>query len=389
MWEQRSDPPGGGRYGHTSWVYENRVYVLSGSKASGEAHEDFHTFDTDTNTWTQQNNPPQDRCLRAAAALPMESVFRVLLFGGEYSDGTVSDKTHIYLPVVIKPEVTTEAASSVAATSATLNGTVNPNGASTDYYFEYGTDTNYGTTTGKEDAGLTTSDVIVSADITDLSSNTTYHFRLVAANAAGTTYGEDKTLTTPALPPTVITSAASSVTSSSATLNGKVNPNGLSTEYYFEHGTSTSYGSTTTKKDAGSGTSEVSVSETLSSLIASTAYYFRLVATSSAGITQGSSQSFTTSSSGGGGGGGDTGGGGGGCFIATACYGTPLAEEVKILSSFRDKYLLTNPQGQALVSLYYRLSPRIADFIRDKEFLKMIGRAILRPVIRIADRIVE
>ncbi|MBC8176585.1 MAG: S8 family serine peptidase [Deltaproteobacteria bacterium] len=83
------------------------------------------------------------------------------------------------------------------------------------------------------------------------------------------------------MPPTVTTGSAPSVTSSSATLNGTVNPNGASTTYYFQYGTSTSYGSSTTSTSAGSGTSDVSVDATISGLSSSTTYHFRLVATNS------------------------------------------------------------------------------------------------------------
>ena len=90
--------------------------------------------------------------------------------------------------------------------------------------------------------------------------------------------------------------------------------------------------------------------------------------------------SFTATSSGDDTGGGDS-GGGGGCFIATACYGSPMAEEVKTLGAFRDQYLVTNPLGRDLVKLYYHLSPEVASFIRDKENLKIILRECLRPFI--------
>ena len=72
---------------------------------------------------------------------------------------------------------------------------------------------------------------------------------------------------------------------------------------------------------------------------------------------------------------------GSGCFIATACYGSPLAKEVQILSQFRDQYLLTNVFGRMLVRLYYFVSPGIAGFIAKhgvcKEPIRMVlGRAI-------------
>jgi hypothetical protein len=81
------------------------------------------------------------------------------------------------------------------------------------------------------------------------------------------------------------------------------------------------------------------------------------------------------------GGDGGDGGNGGGCLIATACYGTPMAEEVKTLSAFRDRYLITNPIGKTLIKFYYNHSPKVADFIRDKEHLKIIVRACLKPII--------
>jgi len=75
---------------------------------------------------------------------------------------------------------------------------------------------------------------------------------------------------------------------------------------------------------------------------------------------------------------------GGGCFIATAAYGTPMAEEIQILREFRDSCLLTNPLGQVLVDFYYRVSPPIADFITEHPNLKAIVRAGLAPAVVIS-----
>jgi len=72
------------------------------------------------------------------------------------------------------------------------------------------------------------------------------------------------------------------------------------------------------------------------------------------------------------------------CFIATATYGTPMAEEIEILRQFRDEYLLTGAQGQALVDLYYRVSPPIAEFITEHPSLRTIVRAGLLPAVALS-----
>lgn len=71
----------------------------------------------------------------------------------------------------------------------------------------------------------------------------------------------------------------------------------------------------------------------------------------------------------------------GGCFIATAAYGTRMAEEIRILREFRDQYLLTNPRGQGFVDIYYSISPPVADFIAEHPSLKPIVRAELMPIV--------
>jgi hypothetical protein len=73
-----------------------------------------------------------------------------------------------------------------------------------------------------------------------------------------------------------------------------------------------------------------------------------------------------------------------GCFIATAAYGTPMAEEIQILRRFRDEYLLTNSLRRTLVGLYYKVSPPIAEFITDHPSLKPIVRAELLPIVVIS-----
>jgi hypothetical protein len=79
----------------------------------------------------------------------------------------------------------------------------------------------------------------------------------------------------------------------------------------------------------------------------------------------------------------------GGCFIATAAYGTPMAEEIQILREFRDEYLLISRWGQALVDLYYRVSPPIADFVTDHPSLKPIVVAGFMPIVAMCSIVFE
>jgi len=77
------------------------------------------------------------------------------------------------------------------------------------------------------------------------------------------------------------------------------------------------------------------------------------------------------------------------CFIATAAYGAPMAEDIQVLRDFRDKYLLTNPLGRAVVDLYYRVSPPMAEFITEHPSLKPIVRAGLLPALAMSTIVVN
>jgi hypothetical protein len=217
---------------------------------------------------------------------------------GQYSDVTATSPEGINLDVIgydlVNVIVTTNAASSITSSSATLNGTVNPNGLTTMVHFEYGTTTSYGfTTVSQTKTGNTTQGV--SANITALSPNTTYHFRLVGTNSGGTRHGSDRTFTTlsPTGPPVVATSAATNVASFSAALNGSVYPHGLTTSVHFQYGTTTSYGFTTAPQSH-NGNTYLNVTANINALTASTIYHFRVVASNGGGTRFGSDRTFTT-----------------------------------------------------------------------------------------------
>ena len=94
--------------------------------------------------------------------------------------------------------------------------------------------------------------------------------------------------------PTVTTGAASGLSPNSATVAGKVNPNGLVTTWYFQYGKTKKYGARTVAQDAGSGRKAVPVSAPLTGLASKTTYHYRLVATNSSGTTTGGDRTFKT-----------------------------------------------------------------------------------------------
>ena len=192
---------------------------------------------------------------------------------------------------------TTGAADSITTSSATVTGTVNPGGAQTSYHFEYGTSASYGLTTTTGDAGAGSSPVSVSNGLTGLTPDTTYHYRLVAGNAGGSSQGADRTFRTAAGPraPSVSSVSATGVGPTGATLRANVTPNRLATTVRFEYGTSTSYGANTPDQDLGAGGSRVAATAAVGALSPNTRYHYRAVATNAAGVTRGGDRTFTTS----------------------------------------------------------------------------------------------
>ena len=166
-----------------------------------------------------------------------------------------------------------------------------PGGLDTTYYFEYGTSaTSLSSTTQAVDAGSGTGSVPVSVSVSGLAAGQSYYFALVATNSSGTTDGSLALFTTAAATPIVTTGQASSVGATGATLSGSVQPQGLTTSYYFEYGTSaTSLGSHTEPVDVGSGSDSVPATATVSGLSSGQTYYFALVATNSSGTSDGAS----------------------------------------------------------------------------------------------------
>jgi phosphodiesterase/alkaline phosphatase D-like protein len=213
--------------------------------------------------------------------------------------GTGFGTDHTFETTASKPPVVvTGTATAVAQTTATLNATVDPEDETvSDCHFEYGTTESYGTSIPCSSLpGSGTSPVPVSANVTGLNPKTTYHFRIVATNPGGTSFGADGTFETLAEAPTAVTQAASRIGQNAAQLNASVNPNGGNvSDCHFEYGTTESYGtSVACSPSPGSGTSPVAVSASLSGLTANTSYHFRVVATNAGGTSRGADTRFTT-----------------------------------------------------------------------------------------------
>ena len=194
------------------------------------------------------------------------------------------------------PIVQTNQATNVTTSAATLQGNVDPQGSTTTYWFEYGQTASFGYTTSQVNAGSSANSA--SQPISNLLPNTTYYFRVDAQNQYGTTHGSTLSFTTQNIvtgnAPLVTTTGSTNVAQSSATLNGQVNPNGATTNYWFEYGTTQSFGNTTSMQSAGAGSSYLNVTVPISGLIQNTTYYFRVDAQNQYGTTNGSILSFYT-----------------------------------------------------------------------------------------------
>jgi hypothetical protein len=190
-------------------------------------------------------------------------------------------------------------ASNVSQFSATLNGTIDPQGIPTSWHFEYGTSGVYRSLAPFPDSYVPVNeeDDPVSQVLVGLQPGTTYHFALVASSPGGETTGPDETFTTPPVPaPGVSTGGASEVGLRVATLSGAVNPEGFQTGYYFEYGLTTAYGQQwpSVAVELGAFASAQGVVTFLQNLQPGTLYHYRLVATNGGGTSDGADGTFTT-----------------------------------------------------------------------------------------------
>ncbi|HET7485811.1 MAG TPA: hypothetical protein VFJ64_10625 [Solirubrobacterales bacterium] len=210
------------------------------------------------------------------------------------------------------PEAITKAATGITTGSATLNGTVNPEGVplkpnpAEGCFFEWGATASYGHTAPCEapnssEVGSGKAPVAVHAAVAGLKAGSTYHFRLIAANAAAPVKGKDEALV--ALGPSVGEEEAKEITTTSATIAGTVNPRGESTGFFVEYVTEAEFNKSgynnATKAPAspvaiGSENAFLEVSQGLTELSPGTTYHYRLVATNPIATVPGADKTFST-----------------------------------------------------------------------------------------------
>jgi hypothetical protein len=224
--------------------------------------------------------------------------FRVVASNGK-GESKGADKTFTTLPAVAN--LSTEPPTELSPGSAQLNGSfdIDALGGDTHYYFQVGLTTSYGTNLPVgppippgEDAGETPGHPSVNTTLETVP-GTTYHYRLVASNSLGTTNGNDVSFEAPQ-PPQITAVSSANVTASTADLLAQINPSNYPTTYFFEYGTTPSYGQVAPfePEGIGSGGTDVPVSQHLENLIVGAPYHFRVVAKNQWGTKTSDDQTF-------------------------------------------------------------------------------------------------
>lgn len=182
----------------------------------------------------------------------------------------------------------------VTGLGAVLHGTLNPKGVQTFYYFQWGTSEAYGHEAPVPHLESTSAKAVAAeTPITLPSPNTTYHFRIVAQNATGTTYGEDVRFVTTG-GPLVSSVTAEATGAGTEKVHATINTNGQATKYKVVYGEEAPGSSSTPEGELASGTAGVEIP--LEGLKATATYHFHVVATNANGTTESADQTFSTAS---------------------------------------------------------------------------------------------
>lgn len=195
------------------------------------------------------------------------------LYGANSAIQQEVDKAWDAVGVVDEPIITKLDVFDITATTVKLKGSLLPRGNNVTYHFEYGTTPAYGTSTS--DYSYTNT---VAGELTGLLPETKYYARLVATNENGSTFHPVE-FTTLSLAPLVRIKQTVDVTETTATFYGEVNPNSLSTSFYFEYGLTPAMGLVTPAFSLSNVTEYLPVSAAVTGLQPRKTYYYRLKAT--------------------------------------------------------------------------------------------------------------
>jgi hypothetical protein len=191
------------------------------------------------------------------------------------------------------PTILTSSFAGVEDSSADLYAEIDANGLASTWYVRYGTSSAFGLQSTSRAIGSSAAPVTVSMPLRHLAAHASYDFEVVATNAAGTSFGSERAFLTTGSP-IIVTQSIRDLATTSVTLAGSVIPDGHTTKWEFQYGTTLAYGESTAADDAGSGMTDVSVARTVAGLIPNTSYHFRLVAESADGVVVGSDMPFET-----------------------------------------------------------------------------------------------
>jgi hypothetical protein len=189
--------------------------------------------------------------------------------------------------------LTTDPPTNLKPTTVTLNGSYIGTNDATTYHFEWGPTTSYSHTTLSVGPVSASGPQTVSSDIVGTVPGNTYHYRVVASNPLGTTYGEDVTFEAPQIP-AIVSQSVSNLTATSVDLNASINPHNSDTTYRFDYGTTPAYGQSA-PIPAGTLTAATTaqpVTVHLSDLTPHTVYHFQVVATNEFGTSESGDLSF-------------------------------------------------------------------------------------------------
>ena len=281
----------------------------------------------------------------------------------------VSDNvTFVPWSVVENPTVTTQAATSITTTTATLNMSFTVGGydsVNVRFAYKKSADSTWSYTgwVAKSASGTHT------ASVTGLSSNTQYDFKAQLKYndfefGETTLDGATRQFTTLRTPPTVTTQAATDVVLFHAIFHmsytvGDYSP--VQVRFAYKKSADAGWSYTAWVSKSADGTDSA---YTILLVASATQYDFKAQLKYDSTVLEGATLHFTTAII-------------SGCFIATAAYGTPTAKQIDVLRAFRDDVLLKSTVGSRLVDLYYRVSPPIANFRSEHNFVRTLVRELL------------